>query len=464
MPTETLTLGFHGAARTVTGSKYLLQAGPENLLIDCGMFQGVKELRLRNWTPPRFDARTIPFMALTHTHIDHCGYLPRLVNAGFAGKILCTPPTADLLPIVLKDAAKLQEEDAYRYNKLGVSKHDPALPLFTEEDVERTLKLVQPLEYGARFNAGQRFSLRFLDVGHILGSAMVEVTAQANGKSTVVVFSGDVGRYDAPLTPDPQAPPACDYLLVESTYGNRKHGPEKPIDQLEGVVKKVLKSGGVLLIPAFAVGRSQQLLFLLGELKNAGRIPELPVHVDSPMAFDTTAVYLKYLKNHQAVMDAIEGGGAIISRNVQLHKTAEDSRRLADLKGPAIVIASSGMLSGGRVLQHLKNFMTKPGSVLALSGYQAEGTRGRDLLEGKRSVKVFGEQISIQGEVVDMAGFSGHGDSDELMRWVSGLPKPPREVFVTHGEESQSLALADRIKREKGWTTRVPVMDEEIEL
>ncbi|MBI4349402.1 MAG: MBL fold metallo-hydrolase [Elusimicrobia bacterium] len=463
MPTETISLGFHGAARTVTGSKYLLRRGGASLLVDCGMFQGLKELRLRNWTAPAFDPKAVTAVALTHTHIDHCGYLPRLVRSGFAGQVLCTPPTADLLPIVLKDAAKLQQEDADFFNKHGLSKHKPAEPLFTEDDVERTLGLLQVVEYGRPFKAAEALEATFLDVGHILGSAMVHVRAGSDGVQRTVLFSGDVGRYDAPLTPDPTVPPPSDYVVVESTYGNRTHGAERPIDELERVVKMVLKTGGVLLVPAFAVGRSQQLLYLLRQLESAGRIPRLPIHVDSPMAFATTEVYLKYLESGQARMDPLTGG-PMVGENIRLHKSVEESRRLADLRGPAVVIASSGMLAGGRVLHHLKNFLTREGSVLAIAGYQAMGTRGRLLLDGKRTVKIYGEEIVIRGSVVDMDGFSGHGDSNELMRWLGGLSGAPRKVFVTHGEPDQSAALGERITREKGWATHVPEMDEQVEL
>lgn len=464
MPTETISLSFHGAARTVTGSKYLVKAAAETLLVDCGMFQGLKELRLKNWDEPKFPPREIGTIALTHTHIDHCGMLPRWVKLGFKGKVLCTPPTAELLPIVLRDAARLQEEDAAYFNKHGLSKHKPALPLFTEEDVERALKLLHPVDYGREFKAGGRFGVRFLDVGHILGSAMIEVTASADGQRRTVLFSGDVGRYDMPLTADPQNPPGTDYVVVESTYGNRTHGPEKPIDELERVIQMVLKTSGVLLIPAFAVGRSQQLLFLLRELEEARRIPNLPVHVDSPMAFETTQVYLKYLQTDPTLMDRVKGGRGLVGGNIKLHRSVEESRRLSEIRGPAIVISSSGMLAGGRVLHHLRNFLTKPGSVLAIAGYQAVGTRGRRLLDGERVVKVFGEPIELRGEVVDMDGFSGHGDADELMRWLGGAARAPKRVFVTHGEPAQADALAARITKEKGWESSVPEMDQEVAL
>lgn len=455
-----ITLGFHGAARTVTGSKYLLSRGTDKLLVDCGQFQGLKALRLKNWEPPPFKASEVNWVALTHTHIDHCGYLPRLVGEGFRGPVLCTPPTVELLKIVLMDAAKLQVEDAERHNRMGTSLHKPALPLFDHEDVEKTLELVQSVEYGVDRRLGEKLSIRFVDVGHILGSAMIRVTAEDEGRSASVLFSGDVGRYNMPLPPDPQAPPPCDYLVVESTYGNRRHDSADPKEELFRVVDKVVKNRGILLVPAFAVGRSQQILFMLRELTNAKRIPLLPVHLDSPMAYATTEVYLKYMASHKVPMDALQGGGSIVGGNVTLHKSSQDSRRLAGLKGPAVVIASSGMLAGGRILSHLQNFMPQPTTVLAIAGYQAEGTRGRALLEGKKVIRVFGEEVQIRGEVVDLDGFSGHADCEELMRWTGGLAGAPKKVFVTHGEEAQALAFAERLKKERGWDVVVPAMNE----
>ena len=455
-----ITLGFHGAARTVTGSKYLLTSGTDQLLVDCGQFQGLKHLRLKNWEAPPFKASGLKWVALTHTHIDHCGYLPRLVKEGFQGPVFCTPPTVDLLKIVLMDAAKLQMEDADRHNRMGTSAHKPALPLFDKDDVERTLTLVQAVEYGTQRKLSDKLSIRFIDVGHILGSAMIQATAVDEGKTRRILFSGDVGRYNMPLPPDPSAPPDSDYLVVESTYGNRKHDIADPKEELFRVVEKVVKNKGILLVPAFAVGRSQQILFMLRELANAKRIPLLPVHLDSPMAHATTQVYLKYMSNSKINMDALKGGGSIIGQNVTLHKTAQDSRRLEGLKGPAVVIASSGMLAGGRILNHLRNFMPLPTTVLAIAGYQAEGTRGRALLEGKKVIRVYGEEVQIRGEVVDLDGFSGHADCDELMRWTGGLSKAPVKVFVTHGEEPQAVAFAERLKKERGWDAAVPAMNE----
>ncbi len=458
-----IRLAFHGAARTVTGSKFLLTADADSLLVDCGMFQGLKELRLKNWDKPPFDPRALKAVALTHAHIDHCGYLPRLVREGFSGPIISTPATADILPIMLFDAAKLALEDAKHMNRHGLSKHKPALPLFTREDVETTLTMLSPVDYGANRGLGPKLSLRFIDVGHILGSAMIEVTAQSGGETHRTLFSGDVGRYDTPLPPDPLPPPPCDALVIESTYGDRRHEPADLHDQLARLIAEIVRTQGILLIPAFAVGRSQQLLFILKELADSGRIPKVPVHVDSPMAFKTTDLYLKYMANHRVRMDSPKGGGSIVTGSVKLHRSGAESRQLAFLKGPAVLISSSGMLAGGRILSHLRHFMPRSTTILAIAGYMAEGTRGRALLEGAKTVRVYGQEVEIRGQVVDLDGFSGHADYAELLRWTKDLPKPAA-VFVVHGEARSAEAFAARLRGERGWTVTVPGLHQEVVL
>lgn len=448
----------------MTGSRYLLARGKDSLLVDAGLFQGLKSLRLKNWDPVAFDAKSLGWVALTHAHIDHCGYLPRLVRSGFKGRVLCTPPTADLLPLMLMDTAKLQEEDAKYLNRTGQSKHKPALPLFTSEDVLKTVALLEPVDYGVKKELGAGLSVEFIDVGHILGSAMVLAEASEAGKRVRVLFSGDVGRYDMPLPPDPLPPPECDALVIESTYGNRQHGSARPEDELEKVVKEIVKNSGILLIPAFAVGRSQQILFILRELETAGRIPALPVHLDSPMAYATTDIYLKYLKEGRVRMDRLKGSKSIVGGRIKVHKSVQESRQLAKLKGPAVVISSSGMLAGGRILHHLREFMPRPSTVLAIAGYQAEGTRGRLLLDGARSVRIYGQDIEIKGSVVNLHGFSGHADADELMRWTSSIKQPPKRVFVTHGEEKAALSFAERLRSERGWNASVPSLHEMVDL
>ncbi|MBI5209147.1 MAG: MBL fold metallo-hydrolase [Elusimicrobia bacterium] len=459
-----ITLSFHGGARTVTGSKYLLSCGGENLLIDCGMFQGLKELRMKNWEPTPFPCTGLDGVVLTHCHIDHCGYLPRLVRQGFTARVHCTPPTAEILPIMLADTAKLQEEDAAFFNRAGLSQHTPALPLFTQADVEATVKLFTTAGYGRPFKVGRRFTVRFLDSGHILGAAIAEVSIQDGDRLVKVVFSGDVGRYDAPMTPDPEGPPASDYLVIESTYGDRLHTNASPHDELTEVVQKVVRSRGVLLIPAFAVGRTQQILFILKELQNAGRIPTLPIHLDSPMAFKTTDIYLRYLANHQVKLDVLKGGGTIVGPNVNTHRTADDSRKLDKLRGPAIIISASGMMSGGRVLRHAGNLLPLRSTVLALAGFQAEGTRGRRLLEGEKTLKIFGALVPVEAEVVDLAGFSGHADYQELLTWTAGLTTPPKTAFVTHGETGASEALAAKLRAQRRWNVVVPTLHQAVEL
>ncbi|MFA6318757.1 MAG: MBL fold metallo-hydrolase [Elusimicrobiota bacterium] len=459
-----ITLSFHGGARTVTGSKYLLECGGESLLVDCGMFQGLKELRLKNWEPFPFSAAGLSGVVLTHCHIDHCGTLPRLVRLGYAGRVFCTPPTAEILPIVLADTAKLQEEDAAFFNRSGMTRHAPALPLFSQADVQSSVRLLSPVSYGEPFQVGRRFTVRLLDIGHILGSAMAEVTVRGDDRTVKVLFSGDVGRYDTPMTPDPEPPPECDYLLIESTYGSRLHTPASPHDELEAVVRKVLATRGILLIPAFAVGRSQQVLFILKELQNAGRIPSLPIHLDSPMAFATTAIYLRYLANHQVRMDLLKGGGSIAGPNVKLHKTWQESQRLIDLKGPAIIIASSGMMAGGRVLAHAQNLLPASSTVVAFSGFQAEGTRGRRLLEGEKAIRIRGTEVPVRAEVVELEGFSGHADFQELLSWTAALARPPKAAFVVHGESSAAEAFAGKLRSARRWHAVVPAMGQTVEL
>jgi metallo-beta-lactamase family protein len=453
-------LAFHGAAQTVTGSKYLLTTSGGRLMIDCGQFQGRKELRDRNWQPLPFKASDVDWLAITHAHIDHCGYLPRFVKNGFDGTIFCTPATAELLPIMLYDAAKLQEEDAAFYNRSGLSKHKPALPLFTEEDVTAALRLIKPVDYGAPLPLAPGVELGFTDVGHILGSSMIQVRADG----TSILFSGDVGRYDMPLTPDPEPPPECEYLVIESTYGDRKHARDaEPAGKVAALVQEVHRTGGILLFPAFAVGRSQQLLYILRELTTSGKIPRTPIHVDSPMAFETTRLYARYMKEKRVAMDALTDGGGLMNKTIELHRTVEESRRLARLKGPAILIASSGMLTGGRILHHLKTLLPRESTVVAIVSYQAEGTRGRVLLQGTKTLRIFREEVPVNAKVVEIGGFSGHADCDELARWTSSL-KAPKTVFVTHGEPGPAQAFAARLTSERGWKTVVPAAGQEFVL
>ena len=450
-------IGFFGGAGTVTGSRHMVMSGDERVLVDCGMYQGLKTLRLKNWEPPPFDAAALPFVILTHTHIDHIGMLPRLVKEGFSGAVICTPPTKDLAELMLLDAAHLQEEDADFLNRKGLSKHSPALPLFDTEDAQRALALLSARPYGQWTELSERISFQFLNAGHLLGSAMVEMKVNENSAPTSILFSGDLGRFDMPLNPDPDPPPAVDYMVLESTYGDRLHTTESLYDQVERVVKDTIKRRGILVVPAFAVGRSQQIIYVLNVLMEQGRLPVLPIHLDSPMAVDATRIYRSYPGESEAK-------GELTAKNVILHRSVEESKALNDLRGPAILISSSGMLAGGRILHHLKRLLPNPKNTVVLAGYQAAGTRGRALLEHARTIKIHGQQVEVKAHLEDFCGFSGHADAGEILRWLSGSKKPPRRIFLTHGEPESSAALARKITAEKGWATTVPHLGDVVRL
>jgi metallo-beta-lactamase family protein len=455
------TLAFHGAAGTVTGSRFLLDSGEARILVDCGQFQGLKELRLRNWEKPPFNQRELEAVVLTHAHIDHSGMLPRLVKEGFRGAIYATPATADLAEVLLLDAARLQEEDAEYANRKGFSKHRPALPLFTVEDARHALSLFRPLPYG-RALALPGMTVRLHNAGHILGAAYAEV--EMTRHSHTLVFSGDLGRYDVPLHRDPEPLPACDTLVLESTYGDREHDHEPLLDQLEGAVSRTLARGGIVLIPAFAVARAQLLTLLLGRLIGAGRIPKVPVHIDSPMAIDATEIYRRYA-NEVHLDEEISGrrGGDLFPETVRFHRTVDESRALNDLRGPRIIISSSGMLSGGRVLHHLRRLGPDPANLILLAGYQAAGTRGRALLEGARFVRVHGGDVEVRARVLNLDGLSAHADRGELLRWVSSGERQPETVFLVHGEPDACVKLKAALARSVAQVT-IPRLGQRFEL
>ncbi|MFQ5700711.1 MAG: MBL fold metallo-hydrolase RNA specificity domain-containing protein [Acidobacteriota bacterium] len=452
-----MEIGFYGGAGTVTGSRHLVMSGDERVLVDCGMYQGLKSLRLKNWEPCPFDASRVPFVILTHTHIDHIGMLPRLVRQGFHGAVICTPPTKDLAGLLLRDAAHIQEEDAAYLNRKGLTRHKPALPLFNTEDAEQALSLFTARPYGEWTELPERISFRFLEAGHLLGSAMVQMKVRENGSDRSILFSGDLGRYGVPLNPDPQPPPPVDVMLVESTYGNRRHCADDLYDQVERVVKATIERGSIVLIPSFAVGRAQQIIYVLNVLMEQGRLPVLPIHLDSPMAVDATKIYRAYPHRHEA-------RGELRATNVILHRSVEESKALNAFRGPGILISSSGMLTGGRILHHLKRLLPDPRNAVVLVGYQAAGTRGRALQEGAPTIRIHGQDVPARAAVEDLCGFSGHADKDEMMRWLDRDDLAPRQVFVVHGEPEASAALAARIEREKGWAARMPRLGEIVRL
>jgi metallo-beta-lactamase family protein len=454
-------IAFLGAAGTVTGSKYLVTSrggaqGDERVLVDCGMYQGLKELRERNWQPFPFDPATIPFVVLTHAHIDHAGMLPRLVNQGFKGRIVSTPATFELAHLLLMDAAHLQEEDAEYLNRKGLSKHTPALPLFTREDAARTLERFTPRPYGEWTELPERIAIKFRNAGHLLGSATVEMRLTEQDRQTTVLFSGDLGRYGVPLNPDPEPPPAADDIVLESTYGDRPHPEEDLFDQMQALVQQAMKRGGILVIPAFAVGRAQQVIYVLNVLMEKGRIPTLPIHLDSPMAVEATRIYAAHPQEQEAT-------GELTARNVICHSTVDESKALNSFLGPGILISSSGMLTGGRILHHLKRLLPDPRNTVALVGYQAAGTPGRMLQDHAPSIRIHKEEVMVRATIADLCGFSGHADTGEIQCWLSALPKPPKTIFLTHGEPDAATALAATLQT-KGFAVKVPKLGEVAEL
>jgi len=466
-PPRMAKLHFWGAVGTVTGSKYLLEAGGSRLLVDCGLFQGLKELRLRNWDDLPVNPASINWVALTHAHIDHSGYLPRLVRSGFLGPIYATSGTADLLEILLPDSARLQEEDADYANRKGFSKHQPALPLYTEQDARAALKHVQSVGYGKRLPLGTHLSIEFASAGHILGSGFVTAEFQDDGGRPVkVLFSGDIGRYNEPILNDPSPVEEADYLLVESTYGDREHDHHNPKDRLAEIINSTVSRGGKVIIPAFAVGRTQLLVYYLRELEEEGRIPVLPVAVDTPMGTSATRLYLKHKEDHDPDMQRFDEShvNALSTRHFSLVHGREGSKALDAARGPSVIISASGMATGGRILHHLAHYLPDAASTVVFVGYQAVGTRGRRLLDGEKFVKIHGEMIEVRAAIERVDSLSAHADSTEIMRWLSGFKRPPRTTFVVHGEPRSAQALHDRIASTLGWPVVIPVRGQVVDL
>jgi len=433
------TITFLGGTDTVTGSKFLLASDGASLLVDCGLFQGPSAMRRLNWEDPAFEAGLPEEVLLTHAHIDHSGYLPRLAgHYRFAGPVRTTSATVDLLGVMLPDSARLQEETAAYANKKGYSRHRPALPLYTEEDARRALDLLVSAPYHEWFAVpGGRARLSV--AGHILGSAHAEV--EAGGRR--VVFSGDVGRWDIPVLKNPEPPTGADLLLIESTYGGRRHEAKAdPDGMLAAAVEKVVRQHGIMVIPAFSVGRAQEILYRLRGLEEAGRIPRLPVYLDSPMAIDATELYRRHHEEHDLEMDALEDAGKAPLRPAHLHmtRTVDESKRLNDLDPPAVILSASGMATGGRVVHHLKRRLPFRQNLVAFVGYQAEGTLGRSLVDGARTVHIHGEEIEVRAEVTMLDAFSAHADEEELLRWVAEAA--PRRIALVHGEPEGREALA----------------------
>lgn len=452
-------LTFLGAAGTVTGSKYLIEAANKRLLVDCGIFQGSHELSDRNYKPLPTDPKSFDYIVLTHAHLDHTGLLPRLVSDGYRGPIFANPATIELATLLLKDSAHLQEEDSLHAQKHEHNKHSDAEPLYTTEDVDPVLRAMKAMPRSGGFDLSPEFHFDSYDAGHILGSSSLVLTITENGKKTVVIFSGDIGRYDQPILNDPTTPPAnADVLLCESTYGDRDHEAGDPAELLAAVVNRVAKHGGSIVIPAFAIGRTQTFMYYLRQLEDQHRIPRLPVYVDSPMALRATDLYLKHTEDHDlefAREDSNGKGDPLDVHQFHLTRTADESKQINNVKTPCIIISASGMVTGGRVMHHLIQRLPDPRNAVILAGFQAQGTRGRALQEGAKTIRIFGQEIPVNAEIVELGQFSAHAGKNELLRWLTGLPAPPKQTYLTHGEPSAAQSLQSSIQQKFRWQVSV---------
>ncbi|MDA8020857.1 MAG: MBL fold metallo-hydrolase [Thermoanaerobaculia bacterium] len=453
-----------GAAGTVTGSKHLLEIAGRRILVDCGLFQGLKELRTKNWRELPVAPSSIDVVVLTHAHIDHSGYLPRLIRDGFDGRVLATPATADLARLLLRDAGYLQEEEAAFHNKRRSSKHDPALPLYTAEEGAEAADRIEELGYDRSVSvvrgsdrAERDVRLTFHPAGHILGSATATFEIVSDTETKRFVFSGDLGPRDSILHLPATPPGVADALVVESTYGDRLHPEDDPAEKLAGVIHRAVKRGGALLVPAFAVARTQTLLYLISQLERRNEIPTLPVYLDSPMAIDATEIYRQHgAELRPEIRQALrEGRGPLRPHDFHVTRTPELSKRINDLEGPFILISASGMITGGRILHHLAHRLSRPETTIMFAGYQSIGTRGWRLQRGETKLRLFGRNVWVRAEVETLDGLSAHGDQEDLMAWLAGtLPRVEDgpKTFIVHGEEKPAAALASRIRRDLGWS------------
>jgi len=456
-----------GAGRCVTGSKFLLRTDKVAALLDCGLFQGPAEHRRRNWQPLPFAASRIGSVVLTHAHIDHSGFLPRLVRQGFAGRVFCTKPTKALLHVLLPDAAHINEEEARYANRKGYSKHAPALPLFRLADARAALRLLEPVPFQTWTEIGPGIRFRFHRQGHILGAAAVELeTKVSGGQRKTVYFSGDVGRYGVPILREPEPYPGSDLLFLESTYGNRLHPGSDPREPLTDEIRAAIRRGGIILIPAFAVDRTQELLYMLSELMMDGELPNLPIYLDSPMGIETTALYSRATTEHDVEMRQLfsEEINPMLPPNLEVTPSSRDSRRLNALDGPAIIISASGMATGGRILHHLKLRLPEQQNTVLFVGYQAAGTKGRRLVEGEREIKIHGQWVPVHAQVRQISGMSAHADADELLVWLSRRDREPDRVCLVHGEYTVQQEFARRLTDELGWRVEIPDLGDTIRL
>ncbi len=457
------SIHFLGAAGTVTGSKFLLEHEGQRVLVDCGLFQGLKALRERNWAPQAVNPRSVHAVVLTHAHIDHTGGLPRFVKDGFRGPVYSTPGTRALAALLLPDSAHLQEEEARYANKERYSRHSPALPLYGAQDAVEALKLFESFGYGRAKEILPGIKLSFFHAGHILGSAVCAFELVSTKQR--VVFTGDLGRYHAPILKDPEKVDYATTLICESTYGDREHGPTTPLDALAEAVNGAVKKRGVVVIPAFAIGRTQEILYHLRALEEQQRIPELDVYVDSPMACDATPIYLAHPEEHDLAMQSItqRGVSPLATRRTFFTNSVKQSMALNALQGPAIILSASGMATGGRILHHLKHRLPDPKNTVLFVGYQSAGTRGRRMLDGEKEIRIHGQDVPVNAELKVVSGFSAHADFRETLRWMDGFTAPPRQTLLVHGEPSALASLKAKVEQ-KGWSVHIPAHLEQVPL
>ncbi|MDH3710891.1 MAG: MBL fold metallo-hydrolase [Cyclobacteriaceae bacterium] len=446
---------FLGAAKTVTGSKYLLEIGDYRLLVDCGLFQGVKKLRERNWNDFPQNPDDVDAVIITHSHIDHIGYLPRIFRQGFKGPVYCTETTMDLMKIMLRDSAKIQEEEAAYARRKGYSRHKNPEPLYNTEHAEMVFKNLQSKPSNTSLQIHPGISLKFLNAGHILGSSIVEIEIEGREQKKKIVLSGDIGRYDQPVLRDPDPVDFADVLIVESTYGDKNNPPVSPKDALAEVVNEAHDNGGCILIPAFALGRTQLLVYYLKELQDENRIPDIPIYVDSPMAISVTALYKKHFHEHKLRESELEQS-VFDYHGLKYCKSAEDSKQINEIKRDAIIISASGMCTGGRIMHHLYHRMPRENDTILFVGYQAYGTRGRRILEGEPTIRLFGKEVPLNCNVRQISGLSAHADRSELLRWLGNFKQSPKHVFITHGEPESAYALANTLNNDWNWNAVVP--------
>jgi metallo-beta-lactamase family protein len=443
-----MQLEFLGATHTVTGSKYLLTAGGKKFLIDCGLFQGQGELTQRNWDKLPFDPRKIEAVLLTHAHIDHTGYLPVLIKNGFKGKVYCTHGTKALSAILLPDSGYLQEEDAARANRHGYSKHKPALPLYTQEDGVQAINQFHPLDFNKSYQLTESLTVKFLPCGHIIGSALI----QLNYRGKTLLFTGDLGRPDDPIMKPPTNVSDIDYLVTESTYGDRLHEKIDPMEQMETAILKTIKKGGSIIIPAFAVGRTQDILYYLYLLKKEKRIPDIPIFLDSPMAQDVSDLLINFSSEHKLTPEQCKQICAV----AKYVKTPDESKALDSHTNCVIIISASGMIEGGRILHHLKYFLPEERHTVLLTGFQATGTRGEQLANGAAEIKIHGEVVPVRANIVTLQNMSAHADYEEILAWLKHFKHPPRNVFITHGNQESAQSLKTKIEEMYHWHCKVP--------